>query len=221
MAIKLSVIIADTQRELEDTAGKEWGWAELLRYLRDGLLFLTRLIREHHPSLLETTQTVTATGATVTLSPAPIEIKSVKNSAGVSLTRLNPNDVPTTGETGDPIYYALEGSVTLRLYPAPTASTALSVRYNPQFASVAYDPVSLTDDDFPFFDEFEPFVREYMLVRAYNRGQARADVEAAFMQRHQSDILITLERREGMVQTCSGYLDIGSYSPPRDIWRED
>ena len=221
MAIKLSVIIADTQRELEDTSGKEWGWAELLRYLRDGVLFLTRLIRDHHPSLLETTQSVTATGATATLSPAPIEIKSVKNAAGLSLVRVWPDEIPTTGETGDPAYFTLEGTATLRLYPAPTVSTVLSVRYKPQFATVTYDPTRSADDDFPFFDEFEPFVREYMLVRAYNRGQARAEVEAAFMQRHQGEILMTLERREGMLQTCSGYLDMETRSSRPDIWRED
>lgn len=219
MATKLSVIIADARVELEDTSGKEWGNAELLRYLRDGLLMLTRIIRTHHPSLLETTQAVTATGATVALSPAPIEIKSVKNAAGQSLVRVWPDEIPTDGAAGDPSYFCLEGSSTLRLYPAPT-SAVLTVRYKPQFASVSYDPTRSEDDDFPFFDEFVSFVREYMLVRAYNRGQGQANVEAAFMKQHEADIVITLERMEGMLETCSGSLDIGSYTRP-DIWRED
>jgi len=110
-------------------------------------------------------------------------------------------------ETGHPVAYFIEGEKTLSLRPIPAEDIRITLWSVEDPESFEWDPGEEEDTQINIPSFMEPYLKEYTLVRARNRGEASMNLEASFMQNWEKEIRYQLEKRAGgMLTAGSSYV---------------
>lgn len=109
--------------------------ARILRYMNMVYSEAYRVTAVSYPTLLLTSENVTITSGSGTLTAAPFRIERVKDTSNNEIlkptTRLDIEDLyPALDDTGAPAWYFVEGTDGLRTYPVNSGT--VQVRYIPR-----------------------------------------------------------------------------------------
>ena len=184
--------IAEDEREYSDKL--------LLIFMNDGYKAVRKIIKENNPSMLSTlvTQFFGANGSDefdFDEDVLAVLHKGVKDTTNNRY--LYPKEIQDFPEnnTGAPRYYCLLGLRTFKIDCTPTSHITITIRYIPSATTLEYDEDDSTNSDIPLAEEFLPYIKDYVLLRAYNKNEAKADIETQFMVQNKSSILRILEDR--------------------------
>ena len=119
----------------------------MVRYINRAYFDIYRRVAQYLDNTEHTTQSVSVTSGSGTLSPVPLKILSVVDTTDERvLTKRSVYDIelddPNLDSTGDAVHYYVSGGSTLKLWPIDTKT--VRVRYIPKPASLSI--TSLEDD---------------------------------------------------------------------------
>jgi len=195
VSITVTSILEKVRTELRDVDENhpKWSDGELLEYVNEAWSIIHTRISERHAPTLQLTENITfqAGETTKQMSATPLEVKSVKSSDGVLITYVHPDLMPPGQEAGGntPSYWTLTGVKSITVWPSLDSAFTLSIRYMPDCSNLAKSG----SIDLP--DKFGWFFKEYALLRAYNRTEAKPEIEMLFWGRYGADLNRMLERR--------------------------
>lgn len=201
--MKASELIALVRHELAEPVEKEWKTAELMSYLNHAVSTIWRRCMERHSPLVETTETVNflAGVKTALMAQVPLRMVKVATADDVELVPSLPRNMKIVGD-GTPQVYALSGLKSLEVWPTPSAATALTVRYVPEAPFLVLNET--VDSNSPFPEAFDDMLVQFVLVRAYNRVEAKAIVEQNFYETFGRELDRLLEERMPILLTGYG-----------------
>lgn len=108
--------------------------ARVLRYMNMVYAEAYRVTASQYPTLLLTSENVSMNSGSGTMSAAPFAVQRVKNTSTNRILQARSKldieeDYPSMTDTGEPVYYYMEGTTGLRSYPLDNST--LQVRYIP------------------------------------------------------------------------------------------
>lgn len=192
MTIKISDVLKKVRYELRDTDETKYEWPdeELMIYINECWAMLYDKILNQYPALLEKRmQIIIPAGVDVIyLLLNILRILSLSTLDGKYLTAVR--EVPVGGDpvrTGPPELYSMSGPSMLRVFPRPVEDTGVTLVYIEDLEELSPE----SELELPF--RFSHYLKEYCLLRAYNRAEAKPEIEATFWQAHGRSLNTLLE----------------------------
>lgn len=211
--ILTSSILTKICRELEDPRSdpedeREYSTDQLLDWLYDGYCLLLSLIAENDPAMVWRKDTIAIeaeTGVKNDIGFIPLMVlKAWYDDGSYWLDKLqlrDRNDLDPD-QQGAPVYFYVEGEKGIAIHPIPDEAVSIKLWSIQDPGVLAYDSATGTDTEIDLPKSYERYLKEYVILRARNRGEASVDLEASFLQTWRSDILIRLEKRTGALLTA-------------------
>jgi len=186
---------------------KEWPDTMLLVFLNDGYRYVRKIIKESNPDMISHYEELFFAANDTDKQDLEYEMLEIPEKSVYNVTEgkyLYPGELKDffSMTTKRITHFTTIGTKTLVVNCVPDTDTEIKVRYIKSAPTLVYD--ENTDTQIDIIDEVIPYVKEYTLVRAWNKTEAKADLEANFMQKSGFELRKMLEDRIPLIMGGSG-----------------
>lgn len=186
---------------------REWSDAMLLVFLNDGYRYVRKIIKESNPDMISHYEELFFAADDTDREELEYELLEIPERSVYNVTDgryMYPGELKDffAMSTNSITHFTTLGTKTFVVNCVPDTNTEIKILYIKSAQTLEYD--TATDTEIDLIDEVIPYVKEYALLRAWNKTEAKAEIESMFMQRSGFELRKMLEDRTPLLMGGTG-----------------